>query len=300
MGDPGGIGAEIVAKALSHPSLKRIDCRVFGDRVLFNKYGLKETPRRQLIDGGHFKTTGEIKRSVSKTNGLAALDYLRQAVAMIKKGDIDALVTAPVCKEAIAMTEKNFVGHTEWLAGQFNCRSVEMMFVCADMRVAIATRHIPLKRVPGAITRQRLTECIERTHRFLQRDFKIRSPRIAVCGLNPHAGEGGTIGNEEKRVIIPALNSLAKKGLNLAGPVSADTVFIKANRRHFDAIVALYHDQGLIAAKTLYFDTLVNLTIGLPFARTSPDHGTAFDIAGRGKADASSMTEAIKLAHRLA
>ena len=273
LGDPRGIGYEVTAKALHRRDIARLaDFKIIGQPT-------------------------SLSRSAKKLAGELSLGCLKTAIQLLKNKDIDALVTAPVSKEAIMAVEPSFQGHTEFLAKAFGIKNVGMFFVTEHLRTIIVTRHIPLKNVSRAITRQNILATIELAHRSLQKQFKVSHPRVAVCGLNPHAGEGGTIGKEEIQKIIPAIQDAQKKGIHVEGPFAADTLFSDCS---YDAVVAMYHDQGLIPIKTLAFRKAVNLTIGLPFVRTSPAHGTAFDIAGKNKADPSSMIEAIKLAVRLA
>lgn len=294
LGDPGGIGPEIVAKALSSRSLRsRAKFVIFGDEGLcalpknanieFNRVGAI-TPREVSVGG------------ITQKNGRAALQYLRTAMRFIKSNRVDALVTAPVCKEAIILSEKSFIGHTEFLADACRVKSVGMMFVSDVLRTIIVTRHIPLNAVARAISSAAVLETIRLTHKALRTHFGISRPRIAVCGLNPHAGENGTIGREEQTCILPALRQAKRSRIQVFGPFAADTLFLPAKLKDYDCVVAMYHDQGLIPVKTLAFDKVVNLTVGLPFVRTSPAHGTAFDIAGQNKADPASMISALKLA----
>jgi len=181
----------------------------------------------------------------------------------------------------------------------FNKKIFGMLFVVNNTKMIIATRHIPLKNVPKMITQALITSTVKLTHHALKLHFKISNPQIAICGLNPHAGEGGRIGNEETKIIIPALVKLKKQSINVQGPFPADTLFMSTNAKRYDALIAMYHDQGLGPLKTTHFNKLVNMTIGLPFIRTSPAHGTAFNIAGKNIADPTSLCEAIKLAARL-
>lgn len=297
LGDPGGIGPEVVAKALSSRVLRsRAKFVIFGDE------GLCALPKSRNIE---FSNVGAIKPAevalggIARNNGRAALEYLRTALQFIKSKRIDSLVTAPVCKEAIMLSERTFVGHTEFLADACRTKSVGMMFVSDVLRTIIVTRHIPLKSVPRAISSAAVLETIRLTHTALRKHFGIARPRIAVCGLNPHAGENGTIGREEQTQILPAMNQARRSRIQVFGPYAADTLFLPARLKDFDCVVAMFHDQGLIPVKTLAFDKVVNLTIGLPFVRTSPAHGTAFDIAGQDLADPASMIAAIKLACEL-
>ncbi|MCA9400985.1 MAG: 4-hydroxythreonine-4-phosphate dehydrogenase PdxA, partial [Candidatus Omnitrophica bacterium] len=209
---------------------------------------------------------------------------------------IAAIVTAPVCKEQIVRFIPDFHGHTEYFADAFGATRYEMMFVAKKMKTIIVTRHIPLKDVPKALTIEKIHHSIMETHHALHTLFRVKKPKIAICGLNPHAGEGGTIGKEDLQFIVPAIDRARKTQIEVLGPFPADTLYVPQHAQKFDCIIAMYHDQGLTPIKALYFDELVNLTIGLPFIRTSPAHGTAFNIAGTGEAKPSSMKAAIKLA----
>ena len=223
------------------------------------------------------------------------------AVALVRQGDASALCTAPIHKKALQDGAGfAFPGHTEFLATLAGADRAVMMLVSEVLRVVPVTIHIPLADVTGALTPGLLADTIRITHDALIRDFGIRAPRLAVAGLNPHAGEGGKMGRQEIELIAPVLDRLRADGLDLAGPLSADTMFHAAARAGYDAAIAMYHDQALIPIKTLDFDRGVNVTLGLPFIRTSPDHGTALDIAGRGVASPTSTIEALFLAARMA
>ncbi|HUK81791.1 MAG TPA: 4-hydroxythreonine-4-phosphate dehydrogenase PdxA [Verrucomicrobiae bacterium] len=259
LGDVAGIGPEIVTKALASRKLdKRFEYEIIGD--------------------------------VHTKHRRDAADWIVEGARRCLRGELAALVTAPVSKELVAP----WPGQTELLAHIAKTRRFAMMLVGGPLRVSLVTIHEPLRRVPSKITRRRIREVIVLTRDFCRR-IGIRRPRIAVTGLNPHAGEGGLIGDEERRIIAPAI-----KGTGATGPWPADTLFHKAYHGAFDAVVAMYHDQGLAPLKMIAFDTGVNLTLGLPFVRTSPDHGTAPDIAGKGIARPDSMIAAINLAARLA
>jgi 4-hydroxythreonine-4-phosphate dehydrogenase len=294
IGDPCGIGPEIVAKALQSPQINGAQLAVIADEQVMRRFSLKLPRGSRFIDVGNKFSRDCVLGKVSKASGQCALSYLNEAVRLIKRKEIAALVTAPVHKEAIALTKKSFHGHTEFLAQAFQRKHVDMMFVCDQLKTVIATRHLPISQVSKNLTKKSIVQTIELTHQSLKNYFRIANPRIVVCGLNPHAGEGGTIGGEEISVIIPAILQARKKGIHASGPFSADTLFYPEHLKGFDAVIAMYHDQGLIPMKAMYFKKLVNLTIGLPFVRTSPAHGTALDIAGKNKADPSSMIEAIK------
>ena len=259
LGDVAGIGPEIVTKALASRKLdKRFEYEIIGD--------------------------------VHTKHRRDAADWIVEGARRCLRGELAALVTAPVSKELVAP----WPGQTELLAHIAKTRRFAMMLVGGPLRVSLVTIHEPLRRVPSKITRRRIREVIVLTRDFCRR-IGIRRPRLAVTGLNPHAGEGGLIGDEERRIIAPAI-----KGTGATGPWPADTLFHKAYHGAFDAVVAMYHDQGLAPLKMIAFDTGVNLTLGLPFVRTSPDHGTAPDIAGKGIARPDSMIAAINLAARLA
>lgn len=296
LGDPAGIGAEVIAKALNKPVLNRLaQYWVIGDAQIFSRLGpipqkinfidLK-TPYVHAIKSGH----------PSRLSGAASLSYLEMAVSLLKEKKFHALVTAPVCKEAVCLSLPHFQGHTEYLAKAFRIRHVDMMFVTKALRTILVTRHIPLSKVSECLTRQNIFKTIRLTDQSLKKHFGIQRPLIAVCGLNPHAGEGGNLGQEERTVILPAIRKARSHHIRVSDPLAADTLFYPDNVKSYHAVVAMYHDQGLIPIKTLHFHKAVNLTLGLPFIRTSPAHGTAFDLAGKNQANPSSMVEAIKLA----
>jgi len=229
------------------------------------------------------------------------IDVIARAVALVQGGEARALCTAPIHKQALQEGAGfAFPGHTEYLAHLAGVGRVVMMLAAPALRVVPVTIHIPLSEVPRALTADLLEETIRITHAALIRDFGIAAPRLAVAGLNPHAGEGGRMGREEIEVIGPVLERMRAGGMDLRGPLSADTMFHAAARAGYDAAIAMYHDQALIPVKTLDFDRGVNVTLGLPFIRTSPDHGTALDIAGQGRASPDSLIEALRLADRLA
>jgi len=277
-GDPAGIGPEIARKAAD-------DARV---RELCEPIVYGPPP------GSHF-TPGELSAEAGK----AAYDTLCAAVKDAQAGIVAAVATAPVNKLAFARAGLPWKGHTDLLAHLTASSRVAMMFWSEPLKVVLATIHIPLASVPGALTRALLDDIIDLSARELPR-FGIAQPRLAVAGLNPHAGEDGLLGEEEERVLRPAIAAAQQRGLRIDGPFPGDTVFGRAVRGEFDAVIACYHDQGLIPVKLLAFGRAVNVTLGLPIIRTSVDHGTAFDIAGKNVADPSSMIEATLLAARLA
>jgi 4-hydroxythreonine-4-phosphate dehydrogenase len=278
VGDPAGIGPEIVAKAAAHPRVREA-C----EPIVF-----EAAPSAHVTVG-----------RVSAEAGRAAHDAIVSAVEAASKGDVDAIATAPVNKAAFAKAGLPWKGHTDLLAHLCGTSRVAMMFYAPELKVVLMTVHVPLKDVPSLITRTRVDQTIDLTHESLPL-FGIDRPRLAVAGLNPHAGEGGVLGEEDELVLVPAIAAARERGIAVSGPFPADTVFVRASKAEFDCVLACYHDQGLIPIKLLAFGHAVNVTIGLPIIRTSVDHGTAFDIAGTGVADPGSMIEAVLLAARMA
>jgi len=300
LGDPSGIGPEVVARALAKPAIRKLcPFKLIGDHAIYRKYCSSNYRNCSFVDLKSIKLDQWRLGKPNTAGAQASLNTLQKGIELLKSGEISSLVTAPVCKETISRIKPSFQGHTEFLADAFGVKNVGMMFVADKLRTIIVTRHIPLHKVSKAINASNVYETIQLTDQALKNTFKIKKPVIAICGLNPHAGEGGTIGREEITKIIPAMKKARRHKMNVHGPFAADTLFSPDVAHKFDAVVAMYHDQGLIPVKTLCFTKLVNLTIGLPFIRTSPAHGTAFDIAGKHKADPSSMCEAIKLAAQL-
>ena len=297
MGDPAGIGAEVAAKALLKTRFpKGIVPVVIGNRAVWQQVWPAGRPEPLFIHIANKARVQHRPGMPTSASGMDSLLYLEKAVELIKDGRAQALVTAPVSKESISRFIPGFKGHTTYLADAFGKKNVEMLFVADKIKLVLVTRHIALRDVPGKITSKKLSDVVRATHRFLVEHFKAGNPRIAVLGLNPHAGEGGHIGREEIQSVIPAITKLRSAGMEIYGPFPADTVFEPRNCRGYDLIVAMYHDQALTVLKSQYFDRLVNLTIGLPFIRTSPAHGTAFGIAGKGIADEGSMLASLKLA----
>jgi 4-hydroxythreonine-4-phosphate dehydrogenase len=233
-------------------------------------------------------------------NGPYVLATLEAAVAACLDGRAAGLVTGPVQKSSIAAGAPDFRGHTEWLAARTGTETVVMLLVAGDLRVALATTHIPLAQVPSAITPGLLARTLDVLHQDLVRKFRIERPRILVAGLNPHAGEGGLLGSEDEAVVGPACVAARARGLDVHGPLPADTLFLPERLRGAHAVLALYHDQGLPVLKHVGFDRAVNVTLGLPIVRTSVDHGTALDLAGTGRADPGSLRAAIRLGAELA
>jgi 4-hydroxythreonine-4-phosphate dehydrogenase len=263
----------------------------FSDSVTF------DSDETILLDTGPLSAEIEWGK-ISAAAGRAAVDCIEAAARLCLEGKLDAMATAPINKEAIRMAGSPFSGHTDMLASLCGVEDSLMCFFAADLRVILLTIHLSLADAIKAITRERVMKTIRLADRELKR-FGLKSPRLAVCGLNPHAGEHGLFGREEEFEIAPAIEECRNENILVSGPFPADTLFVRAMRGEFDAVVACYHDQGLIAVKCLAFGKAVNVTLGLPIIRTSVDHGTAFDIAGRNAADPSSMTEAIRLAAQL-
>ncbi len=279
-GDPAGIGPEITEKALKNPALKgKAEFTVIGNyRSKYKAYG------KPTASGGSLAVEN-IKKAVK------ILDSLKSR---------KALVTAPISKFSLKEAGFKFRGHTELLGYLTKTKNIAMMFSKGAFKIAIVTRHIPLSRVSRELTEEKIINTTRLFYLALKNRFKIRNPKIGISALNPHAGESGIMGTEEEELITPAIKKL-KRAINYKGtPKPADSLFHDLYKGNLDGIVCMYHDQGLIPFKMLYFEEGVNITLGLPFIRTSPDHGTAFDIAGKGKADPTSMIEAIKLAIRLA
>jgi 4-hydroxythreonine-4-phosphate dehydrogenase len=281
VGDPSGIGPEIAVKAARDP-------RVVA-ACLPRIYGPHAAAELDAFPAGR----------ISAAAAKAAYDAIVQAVTDAREGRVAAIATAPVNKEAFAAAGLAWRGHTDLLAHLCGVDDVAMLFWSDRLRVVLATVHIPLADVPRALTRERLLAVIRLTATSLPR-FGLTSPRLAVAGLNPHAGENGVLGREDRDVLAPAVTAARADGIDVTGPLPADTLFVRAARGEFDVVVAAYHDQGLVPVKLLAFGRAVNVTLGLPIIRTSVDHGTAFDIARQGVADEGSLIEAILLAARLA
>ncbi len=300
MGDPSGIGPEVVVKSLLNQRInKQARFIVVGDHFVLNKIkGFKHLEKDiELIDlenvGRKSFSFGKVKAEYGK----AAIAYIDKALDLIKERGIKALVTAPVSKEAIALTNKDFSGQTGYLAKKTNAKHTAMLLVNDKLKVALVTQHIPLKDVAEKITTAKICEIIKLTSAFLKKFYHIKSPNIAISSINPHASDNGLIGDEEDAKIIPAIKRI-KAQVNCHGPYPADTLFNLALANKFDAVIAMYHDQALIPLKITGKMSGVNITAGLPFIRVSPLHGTAFDIAGKNKANPSSMISAINISQK--
>lgn len=317
IGDFNGIGPEIILKSLSDLDLSASTPVIVSPKEVItsvlsylpNKLEVNYTDHLSRLRSGVINVLNFPVDDLKITHGIqsahsgkTAMLSIEQCITLCVDQDMDAMVTAPISKEAVNLAGYEIPGHTEFLATQTNTDSVLMMLVSGDLRVALATTHIPVKDVSGAITPDVLKEKVEILSLSLIHDFGIPNPKIAVLGLNPHAGDGGVIGMEEIETIIPTLKEIReeRQDITLHGPIPADGFFGQQLHKQHDAILAMYHDQGLAPFKLLSFGKGVNFTAGLPIIRTSPDHGTAFDIAGKGVADPSSFKEAYKLAVELA
>jgi 4-hydroxythreonine-4-phosphate dehydrogenase len=319
MGDPAGIGPEVIAKAVANPAVRRL-CRplVIGSPAVMERTVRSlRLPLRVTVVRGHGDMIGlrgtlpvldPLPRplgrfrmgAVSKRAGAASAAYIVKAVRLAQLGCLDAIVTGPINKEAINLAGYDYPGHTEMLADLTKSREVGMMILGGPLKIMFVTTHVAHRKLADALTSRKIGKAIRLARKALRDYFGIAKPRIGVAALNPHAGEHGLFGNEERATILPACRQARARGIAATDPLPADTLFGKAARGAYDGVVAMYHDQGLIALKLLAFGRCVNLTVGLPIIRTSVDHGTAYDIAGKGVADPGSMVEAIRLAARLA
>lgn len=318
MGDPSGIGPEVIIKGLGDTALQEI-CNPFviGHLEVMATHATRYAPQQKMIaiqkvseavfkpghlnildigmDGAHFRP-GVLGADAAS----AALKSIELAAKLALRGEIDAIATAPIHKEAMKDIGFAFPGHTEFFANVANTNNFGMMMAGSGMKIMLASIHLPLADAISQLNTGDLLKSIRLTHRTLQRDFACADPHIAVAGLNPHAGEGGILGQEEKTIIAPAVKTAQSEGIHVSGPYPADTLFYKLHQGQFDAALALYHDQALIPIKLLAFGGAVNITAGLPFIRTSVDHGTAFDIAGQGIANPGSLQEAVRWAAKMA
>ena len=317
MGDAAGIGPEITLKALQKKSItSRCYPLIIGDashlNFLLKKFFLPGNINilSKIKDFGFSPnlinildlpnlSERKIKFGVGDPfSGKAAFEYITKGIELASQKKIDALVTAPINKQTLHQAGIHFPGHTEILAHLTRTKRFAMMLVGGNLKVVLVTRHLPLKKVPEEINKEKLASVIDLTQQA-GKYFNLSRPQIGVCALNPHAGEGGIMGEEESKIISPAIKQAQEKGIKVSGPYPSDTLFYKALKGKFDFIIAMYHDQGLIPLKTLFFEQGVNITLGLPFIRTSPDHGTAYDIAGKGVANSKSIEEALKLAIKM-
>jgi 4-hydroxythreonine-4-phosphate dehydrogenase len=319
MGDTTGIGPEIIVKALADEGLYEV-CRplIIGDYPALVRAREICRPDLQIHEtadpaGGTFRP-GTLDILVlsrlgadslgygrpTPAGGAAMVGYILRAVDLALAGEVAAVVTAPISKAAMHLGGYHYPGHTELLAQRCQAPEFAMMLAGGAFRVVLATIHCPLREVPQRLNQADLVRLLSLTHRSLISDFGISRPCLGVAALNPHAGEGGLFGDEEAQVIVPAITAARGQGLEVAGPLPGDTIFVRHQRGEFDAVVVMYHDQGLIPLKLLHFGDAVNVTLGLPIIRTSVDHGTAYDLAGTGHADPGSLKAALHLAIHMA
>lgn len=317
LGDICGIGPEIVIKSVNLLRDK-YQLLIIGDAAAFKHFcagwldnwnilaiddpasARFEPDTLNILDLKNINLKSITQGKVCPEAGRAAVEYIKTAVELALKGEISAIVTAPINKESIHKAGFDYPGHTQLLAELTSTAEYAMMFYSDKLKVILTTIHVALQDVPEMITTERVLKTIRLADHTLRLDFGITRPVIAVAGLNPHAGENGAFGKEDREIIKPAIEMAVCEGINAIGPYPPDTVFLQAVKGKYDLVVAMYHDQGLIPLKLLAFDSAINITVGLPIIRTSPDHGTAFDIAGKGVADPQSMMEAIMLAAMMA
>jgi 4-hydroxythreonine-4-phosphate dehydrogenase len=300
MGDPSGIGPEITLKAL-HKLKGLADFTIIGDKWVLNQIPnpKSQIPNYTLVDLDNVDHKGFSFGKVRAEYGRASVEYLDKALELLRKKEIGCLVTAPLSKEAVSLTgRKGFRGHTEYLAEACGTKDFVMLLLNRDLKISLVTRHSPLKEVARRLKQEEIIKNIKLTYQALKKLFAIAEPRLVICGLNPHASDNGLLGEEENKIIKPALKKLKPRIKNLCGPLPADVAIAGAYKKKYDCAVAMYHDQALIPLKLLGDNQGVNMTLGLPFVRTSPLHGTAFDIAGGNAACPDSLIEAIKLAVR--
>jgi len=312
MGDAAGIGPEIVLKALADGTIRQV-CEpiIVGDLGHLRVAASRFVPDLKLASFSSSTASGETSVADIQNlpieftvgidagfTGKASAEYIEKAIDLWRDGQIDAVATAPISKKAIHLGGYDFPGHTEFLAALTGTKRVAMSFFGGNLRVVLLSTHISLRHAIEQVTKDNLIDLITFANSQLTRLLK-KTPKIAMAGLNPHASEGGMFGTEEQNEIIPAVEACREREIDISGPYSPDTIFLRAHRGEFDAVVACYHDQATIPVKSISFGSSVNVTLGLPLIRTSVDHGTAFDIAGKGIADASSMQAAIRLAAEL-
>lgn len=314
MGDPSGIGPEIIVKGLATPPDA---CRtvIIGDAAWLKQHASQWAPRLTIrpikdlnearyqpgvldvLDLHNVPENLELGRATAE-GGQAAVEAIRKAVELATAQQVHAITTAPISKQAIHLAGHRYPGHTEMLADFTGTPEVALMLAGGGLRVVLATTHVPLSKVRGLLTRERILKTIKLTHQWLTQ-VGIAHPQIAVTGLNPHSGDGGIFGNEETETIAPAVADARKEHIEVSGPFSADALFGRIREANYDAVITMYHDQGMIPIKMAAMDRAVNITLGLPIIRTSVDHGTAYDIAGQGLAKPDSLREALKVAATL-
>ena len=318
MGDPAGIGPEVIVKALSRPEIYQW-CRplVIGDAacleksakecrisVTINDLDQVEKAHFQpgVIDVLNLANVNHVQLQPGQASamaGRASVEYIKTATALALNQEISAITTAPINKEAINAAGFLFAGHTQLLAELSRATHYVMMLASEKLKVSLVTTHLPLAKVVSSLSTEKVLHTIRSTHQGMQENFGLQNPKLALCALNRHAGDGGLFGHEEKEILTPAVIAGIDEGISISGPYPADSLFVRAINGEFDAVIALYHDQGLIPIKLLSFGRAVNLTLGLPIIRTSVDHGTAFDLAGKNKADDSSLIKALQMAAQI-
>lgn len=301
MGDPTGVGPEIILKASTYKDIRRLcNIIVLGDKAVLQHLNSKlktQNLKLNIINISNLNPAKLKPGNPDKTCAKAMMTYIQEAVCMAVAGDVDAIVTGPISKEAINNAGYNFHGHTEFLAYLTKTKDFRMMLGGKTLKVILVTIHESIKKVPKLLTIEGIFKTIQITNDTFKQYFGIKEPRIAVAGLNPHAGEAGLFGDEERQIILPAVKKARQIGIHASDPLPPDTLFYRAvKNKEFDCVVCMYHDQGLIPLKLLHFEDGVNCTLGLPIIRTSVDHGTAYDIAWKGIANPKSMIAAIKMA----
>ncbi|WP_456371324.1 4-hydroxythreonine-4-phosphate dehydrogenase PdxA [Thermodesulfatator atlanticus] len=302
MGCPTGVGPELCLKAFLHDHPEDLELFILGDAKLLEnlakRLGLAPIPEKNIIALSELSAY----RAGSPTleTARAMVRYIREGVRLCLSGELHGLVTCPISKAALKMAGEPYPGHTEMLAELTQTKEYAMAFYGERLKIVLVTIHEALRQVPELLSAEKILLATRLAHRFLKEDLNVLQPRLALAALNPHAGEGGLFGDEEEKILTPAIRQAAKEGISISGPYPADSLFHRAVKGEFDLVVSLYHDQGLIPFKLLHFDDGVNLTLGLPIVRTSVDHGTAYDIAGKGLASEKSLLAAIKLAYLMA
>ena len=314
LGDMNGIGAEVILKALAtkkfsnslHPiligpeSIWKLTAKKYNLDLKFNPYNFEDSLKKSIVSIFNIESLEEISYGkISAKSGALSIHSIQMAYKLIKQNFVDGMVTAPISKEAINLANFHYDGHTGYLSSISKNKNICMMLINDIMRVGLVTTHLPISEVSRNITQSIILKKLMILNECLKKDFNIKQPSIAVLSLNPHSGDGGVLGNEEKKIIIPAIKKAKLQQINVNGPFPSDSFFARYKPNSYDVILSMYHDQGLIPLKMTDNNRGVNLTAGLKFIRTSPDHGTAFDIAGKGKADPSSSVAAIELAIKL-
>ncbi len=306
MGDPAGVGPELALKALASRRVKKIaEPFVIGDLALLKRIArqleLRPPKDCEVLNLSTLRAKDARPARPTKESSVAMISYIKEAATMAMEGHADAIVTGPINKEAALLSGFTLPGHTEYLAKLTKTKDFAMMLGGSTLKVILVTIHEPIKKLPRLVTEERILKTIKITDKAFKKYYGLKKPRIAVCGLNPHAGEAGKFGKEDLLKVTPAVKKARRIGIDAIGPLPSDTVFYRAVRKKdFDAVVCMYHDQGLIPLKLLHFEDGVNTTLGLPIIRTSVDHGTAYDIAGKGIASDKSMIAAIEAAAEMA